>query len=350
MVRTSEKGSILVMALWALVFLSLLTIIFSGVAQQAVRFARIVESRKQLYDISHSGAVYAIKAYMENKSKDPRPFTDSLSDWWADDAHIFGQRKIGHGSFVLEYTHVDSLTGKERIRYGLRDENRKININRASKEILKRLFTQVAGLGEERAEKISLSVIDWRDRDDILYNQEGNPSEKEFYRRRGYTYSPPNRDLIEIEELLMVHGVDREIYLKVAPYVTVHGTGKVNVNTAPREVFLVLGMSPALADKIIALRAGEDRTEGTDEDHVFTSERRVLSELEMRDILTDAEKDEMRNVLNQGILTTRSDAYKAVSVSELPHTTQRGVAVCVFDRSGSVNSYSFRLKRAERAL
>ncbi|MGZ8460845.1 MAG: general secretion pathway protein GspK, partial [Candidatus Deferrimicrobiaceae bacterium] len=83
-------------------------------------------------------------------------------------------------------------------------------------------------------------------------------------------YRPKNDLFDTIGELRLVRGVTKEVFEKLLPFVTVSSSGKVNINTAPKEVLMSLSAGTDLAevgaidgktaDEIIAYR----------KDHPFT--------------------------------------------------------------------------------
>jgi type II secretory pathway component PulK len=83
-----------------------------------------------------------------------------------------------------------------------------------------------------------------------------------------------------VGELLLVQGMTPERYAKLRPWVTVYSK-RVNINTAPRQTLLALGMSASLADKVIAYRRGPDGLEGTSDDGVFTSVSSLSQNLDL---------------------------------------------------------------------
>lgn len=345
MIVSEKKGSVLIMALWVVIFISLLSVVVGGLVRQQITVSARLEERKKLYDISYSGVVFALRKYMYMQRHGLTPANDSLKDAFMDHEEVFGLQEIGEGSFTLGYLYKDNISEEEDIWYGIRDEDRRININRVSLEVLKDLFSLIAGVDDERAWKIGLSIIDWRDSNDILYNQEGRGFETEHYRSQGYRYTPANKNFTQVEELLLVDGVERDDYLLVEPFITVHGSGRVNINTAPKEVLRCLGLSKTAAEKLIKFRAGDDEKEGTEYDHVFSSVGGMLDEQTFLSGLSDNEEEEIREVMESGFLTTRAGAFRVVSTGMLDTTDQVGVSVCVFNKYGIIEYFSFGYQR-----
>ncbi len=343
----NRKGSVLIMAMWVLLFLGVLTVISSGMTRQIMMVSGRIEERKDLYEGSVSGVLYAIKNYTEGmwdeSDEDERKF-DALNSKWINDPERSEGKSLGRVAFSLGYTYKDNVTGEEATWYGIMDETRRINLNYASLSVLRRLFILAGEVDEDRAEKIALSVIDWRDENDILYNQEGGRSERAYYRSQGYRYVPPNEDFTQIDELLFVDGMDREVFKNVEPYITVYGSGRININTASSTVMRSLGLEERTVDKLMEFRSGRDKKEGTRDDEVFISVSRIPHHLSNRGGFSGEEEDQFRNLINQDLLTTESDVFRVVSTSSTEVSAQKGVSVCVFNSEGEIKYYAFEFK------
>ena len=188
----------------------------------------------------------------------------------------------------------------------LLDEESKININTANKENLLLLF-QKLGISEPLAEKIAYSIIDWRDKD----NQLSHPleaAEDRYYQSLEYPYESKDEAFEVLEELLLVRGVDEEIFEKIKDFITIYGDGKVNINTASNVVLSTLGISDELVEKILTYRAGEDEIEGTEDDNIFLTTAEIVPKLSQRFSLREGEIARLTNVVSQ-YLTTYSHNF-----------------------------------------
>jgi hypothetical protein len=222
------------------------------------------------------------------------------------------------------------------------DEERKINLNYAGKDSLKRLFVKMTDLKDDEADQLASSVIDWRDADNVLYNEEQGLGEKDDYRRSGYAYGPRNSHFASPEELLLVKGMGPDIFLRVRKYVTVFSNGRVNINTASLPVLVSLGLNEELARKVISFRAGMDRTEGTIDDNTFYSADSILETLSGYYPLSAIDVDELTKTVAGGIVDTRSGTFNALCTSELDRGKANGKIVCIFDKSGNIRYWGYR--------
>jgi general secretion pathway protein K len=169
--------------------------------------------------------------------------------------------------------------GRGAFRVGITDEERKVNLNRASAEVLAALL-RGTGVDRATAETIADSVLDWRDPDD-LHRSAG--AEADYYGSLTPGYEPRNGGFETLEELLLVKGMTPAIfrgtvsaerreallktlpdernlqageYLGVAQFLTIHGGGRVNVNTAGADVLVAVGVAAPEARAILDAREG----------------------------------------------------------------------------------------------
>jgi general secretion pathway protein K len=105
-----------------------------------------------------------------------------------------------------------------QVSVSARNEAAKIDLNFAAEALLKSLFTSV-GVAEEDAISVVAAIKDWTDADNL---KRPNGAEADDYRAAGKKTLPSNDFFIAIEELQNVMGVTPQIFLAVAPYLTVH--------------------------------------------------------------------------------------------------------------------------------
>ena len=178
------------------------------------------------------------------------------------------------------------------------DEERKININRlvlangnAPDEqrlaVFRRLLDTL-GIDSSLAD----AVVDWTDNDDT---PRVGGAESAYYLGLPYPYRAKNDLFDTVEELRLVRGVTPEVLDKLRPYVTVHSSGKVNLNTAPREVLMSLSagkdaadggaIDAAAADAIIAYRRDHPFTKPEDIGNVTPSLGNLYRTTRLRDLV-----------------------------------------------------------------
>jgi general secretion pathway protein K len=135
-----------------------------------------------------------------------------------------------------------------RLSYRLTDESARINLNRATRDVLDRLLQD---LGAEKTDRDTIidSIQDWRDPNGE-HRVNGAESD-DYYLKLPMPYRARNANLESITELLQIKGITPAIYNGtkehpgLASFVTVRGNNTVNVNTASATVLTALGFSAA---------------------------------------------------------------------------------------------------------
>ncbi|MCX5657342.1 MAG: type II secretion system protein GspK [Candidatus Omnitrophica bacterium] len=239
---------------------------------------------KDLY-AAKSGVMRA----MEVTRKD-RIDMDSFKDKWANAPDLFKDIKVGDSSFTVSYIYTHKPDTREPVvYYGLIDEDRKINLNMDDLDKLgKALVNLRLTLKEESTDEPLLtediidSILDWRDSDSEVRPQ---GAEVSYYKEFGYTCR--NGKFSVLEELMLIRGMSKERFDRLVEYLTIYGSsdGKINVNTAGKEVLTavilssVANLSPtdalSIAGNIINWRQGESIYETADE-RVFETKEDVM--------------------------------------------------------------------------
>ncbi len=271
-----KEGTILVTTLWILALLTLLALgigIKIGVDIKLVGFFLNTAKARHLAD---AGLKKTIALIEEDDDKN----LDMLNEKWSsgfdidDEEYVLKDIKLGEGSFTVYHEAGKDEEGNPVYLYGASDEEGNLNIN----EIGGGILMELPGFDSETA----AAVLDWRDEDTVAGNHIGGSegAEDEYYRGMEAPYECKDAPFSAPEELLLVRGVTDEIYEGVKGIITVYGEDKkVNINTAPQEVFAVLvgGEFEELPGKIIAHRNGADGIAGTDDDERFTDPAAILS-------------------------------------------------------------------------
>ena len=209
-------GSILIFAIWVLAFFSILSVSLYKIATSQINVTSHLRQRLVSEYLAKAACVYA----RAQRNNDVTSY-DTLYE-----LRDTQQKTLGWGEFIFEMV----------------DEESKININTASKEIL----SQLPGFNEELAEAVVTS---------------------EF------------RPFNVREEVLLVEGMEDGIFNQCKDLITVYGKGAVNINTAGKEVLQTLGIDEDLAYIIPEYRAGPDGKEATEDDRVFEEKGTILEQL-----------------------------------------------------------------------
>ena len=144
----------------------------------------------------------------------------------------------------------DIALGPGRFSYEITDEDARLNLNRMSPEQLHRLLTEL-GAERDARDVIVDSTQDWRDANE---EHRLNGAESDYYLSLPVPYRSKNADFDSVEELLQVRGVTPQFFYGTAEkpglvaYLTVAGSGAININTASDLVLRTLGYVQAQVD------------------------------------------------------------------------------------------------------
>ena len=289
------------MVLWSLFFLAMLAVAVCAYVMPRAELSSKLLDRTRKHYFANAGVERAIFE-VEN---DDTELYDSLRDSWSTQDAAFNHVAIDGGTFSVM---KDGTLLGDKPQYGLMDENAKININKASQQVLKNLFEKVARVESEEAEAIADSIIDWRDKDDEAHN---HGKENDYYRSLEQPYDCKNSDFEVKEELLLVGGVTREMFDKVKDHITVYGEGAVNINTASVPVLVSLGLDEVLAEKVAHFRdAPSSNKDGEVPEGVFTDASAITDLLNKAEPLSGDEAVQIQRVLP--LLGVRSDNFRGI--------------------------------------
>jgi general secretion pathway protein K len=241
--REGEKGVALILTLLILTLLVVTGLELNRAVRVEATLAGNFRDLTQAAYIAQSGVEVA-RALIQRDN----PAYDGLDERWAQfeilsflSSHLFPE---GH------------FTGR------IADENSKFNpnglldsygnVNSKKREQLERLLI-LLGHSTDWIE----ALLDWMDADD---QPRGRGAERDYYRSLKNPYSPSNRPLDSVEELLLLKGMDPAIFYGneeregLRNFLTVHSDGRINVNTASLPVLMSLSpkvdeaMAQALVD------------------------------------------------------------------------------------------------------
>jgi len=326
-----KRGSILMISLWSLCFLTTFAVLLGYGVRQKLSLVKRLDERDQLRFLAQAGVKKAIN---EIRKKDKQKAFYALKDPLSHDEKTFKEIPLAGGVCEVSYRDSDAPLKTPGIRYGLIDEESKINFNKASLEVLERFFKNLLDFDEMEAQELAARVVDWRDSDQELSIPLGSAEDND-YEDLSSPYEAKDADLEVLEELLLVKGMTREILDQMQDYITVYGEGEVNINTASRLVLLALGLNEDLADKILDYRRGKDAESGTVDDHVFENPSEILPQLSQAYPLGPSDVAQLSGVAGQS-LVTNSQHFTIRSIAHLNQGKQTAQIVSVVDRSGKI--------------
>ena len=265
----TERGTALVLTLLVIITLAGLTLGFSGESGVELTLAGYAKDGTRAYQLARSGVEIALELLARDEDFEMDTFNE---DW-----RKFGSVPLAGG------------LAEEGVSFygGMVDENSKININllrNSQSEIdekreaqMRRLFIAL-GVKEERLNP----VLDWLDADDIE-RQDG--AEGYFYQNLEEPYECANGPFLTVGQVFLVRGM-REFQRfgenkKLMDFLTIYSDGKININTAPKEVLESLGesMDSTLAAAIVQYRKEENFESIGDLRKVPGMEGQVLAEI-----------------------------------------------------------------------
>lgn len=330
------KGSILIIALWSICFLATFAVILGYGIRQKASLVRRIDERSRSRLAAEAGVKRAI---IELGVKDIVPEEAAVEYYALDSAcsnniAAFKGVIVGSSSYDVSYDFLNEKTGLLETRYGLVDEESKININRADQALLRKLFKIALGFDDMEAQQLAASIVDWRDSDSQLSIPLGSAEDFDYHGVE-YPYEAKDADFEVPDELLLVKGMDRDIFEGLKGYITIYGDGKVNINTASKTVLMVLGLESLTVSKIIAYRYGDDNILGTEDDGVFVSHADIVPKLSQFRSLSDGEIAQLTRVASQH-LAVDSKNFTIKSTAAVAGGTGTAEAICVADRDGKI--------------
>jgi general secretion pathway protein K len=286
-----RRGFALLAALWFVVVISGLIFGISLTARER-RLATInVADEIQAAAVASAG-IADMQAQLQQALYRDRSELAATSARWRTDPWFTesGQRELS------------SPLGSARFVVSARDAGTLINLNRISADDF-RAFLQALRIDAGRADAIAQSALDWRDGDD---SRRAHGAEFSEYLRANALVLPPNRRFRRVEELRSVHGVTSKDYDLVRPYLTLLGSGYVNINAADRPVLMSL---PGMTEEIVSaiLQARRSRVQ-------------LTSLNDLANLLPPSQRDLLAMVtpalLERLVFTTREMAVRSVGTME----------------------------------
>lgn len=337
-----SRGSLLIVTLWMIAILAILSVSIGEHVRQKISLADRLDLRNWLCGVSETGIFQTLYRIRQKKEADEG--YHSLNDTYTSGKKDFSNVAMGEATYTISYPYRDTKEGEPKTHYGVEDEEGKININVLDAKVLSPFFQKVGGIKQEAADEIAYSVVDWRDTDNSLSHPEYG-AEDDYYEDLEIPYESKDYKFESIEELLLVRGMTPEIFERVAPFVTVYGVGVVNINTAPREVLIGLGMDEVLADKIMLFRTGADGEQGTRDDNAFKQAGDWGAELGKQVKMDPNEVSFLNQAVATGLFGVNSKNFRIRSLAAVPRKRQALEIDAIVDINGKVLSWSTGVPR-----
>lgn len=301
----NNKGAVLLFVLWVLSFLAVLAVHLGYGVRQKMIYLKRIESRSQVRHVTEGCAKAAIAMLMDDLSKNQYQYTAPAKAFRHNNPGRFANVAVPDGTCEVSYEDPEGQSSKD-IQYGVVDEESKINVNTADKAVLFRIVSSVLGVDDHLAEVIAEAIYDWR--------QSGESEIKGFVSDDYYSslkdpYPKKSAPFEMIDELLLVKGIDRDKFDLLRNYLTVYGSGQVNINTASRKVILALGLGEEITDRLLALRRGTDGVDDTADDHVFYRTFDIAAEVSAFQKLEPEQMQAIDHLNQRNLLGTNSSFF-----------------------------------------
>jgi len=281
----NKTGMVMVFVLWIVVLLGALASTLAWDVLVNSKLALAQREQQIAYNLARSGIALAMThlandLLVEDQENRGNPY-DAYSDVWAQPPE---EKDLDKGGVKM---------GKGIMSYEITDEESKININKASAQLL-RAMLEFYGLDETESDDLANAICDWRDSDNnVLGDDESTGlTENEYYSSlygqkinkdladEDLLYRCPNEPFFTIEELIDVQGMSDELFwgpdaitkesVEIAKrsriakgrsvaslgpkrrslrrdssqpmcdIITVQGEGNLNINTASEEVLTIV--------------------------------------------------------------------------------------------------------------
>lgn len=271
-----HQGSVLILTLWAVTFLTIFSVNIGLKVRQRVTLISRVENRSQLHLLAQAGVKKSIAVLRRDLEQHAQIYTSLGKSRRHNNMDDFKDIHIDLGTVNVYYRTGDQDDQNKLVHYGFLDEESKININRADRKTLQNLMLLTVAKEEDQAAVLAEAIIEWREFGQTQvegFNSEG------YYATLEFPYEIKDFEFEVIEELMLVRGFTPEIFNRLVPFITIYGDGLVNINTAPRIVLMALGLPGEVADKMISVRKGVDEEEATKDDYIFYKTFDIASEM-----------------------------------------------------------------------
>jgi general secretion pathway protein K len=250
-----ERGIALIVVLLVISIIVAVTVQLNYGTRSDIYEAANFSDGIRLTYVAKSGFNYGIARLLDDKT-----VQDTLTDEWAEPSLISDKSEelFSGGGFEVV---IEDESGKIPVNKLVQGST----VNQFIRDMMIRLLKEPPFLLDpKQAEEIMDAMKDWMDNDaDVT----GGGAENAYYRNLSAPYDVKNGPLDSLEELLLIKGVTEQMYYgtEESPglqhLLTIYSNGKINVNTAPRQVLRVL--APEITDEMVehmnAVRRERDR-------------------------------------------------------------------------------------------
>ena len=262
-----NSGMALILTILIVSLVVSLTLQLNATMRTDMSGAANVRDGIRLNYVAKSGFNYALAVLQADARADSKEGDrgDSLLEAWADqETFLEGAAALFSNSrFQVK---ISDHSGRIQINNLINDKGEK---NNSQIKLLTRfLASPEFELDEDHVNNIVAAVIDWIDNDDEITTLDsgGIGAETKDYLRMDPPYPCHDGPIGFLEELLLVKGVTKELFYGIeekpgiSDYLSVHGDGKININTADGLVLRALSeeMTDSMVENMLEYR--QDRS------------------------------------------------------------------------------------------
>ncbi len=249
-----QRGVALLLVVWTFAMLAVLAAEFARAMRDEAASTRNFKEGTVARYLAMAGISEAILALRANREQAEQ------IEKAEDDQNLDPVRSLAQGDGQWVKAEFNGKAYQVRVL----DEGGKIGLNAVDDSTLRLLLTNLQ-LSGDVVDTITDSIVDWRDPDDL---HGVNGAESDYYESLPRPYRAKNGDFDTVEELLLVRGVDRELFYGNEEYPGLgqifsvfNGQKKVNPASAtPAVMQALLGMGRNDAEELARQRRSGAQT------------------------------------------------------------------------------------------
>ena len=244
--HNNQSGIALMVVLWVLVLLIALATEFAYSMKGEVNATKNFKEDIEAYHLAKAGINLAMAEVLY-----PASFHALHKDYGMVSGKLISQVKKENPEINTTPYRIplrrNIQFGRGIITYTLEDENKKIPINRTTRDILVKVLTLAGVETGENKDIIADSILDWIDANK---NHRLNGAENEFYQDLIPPYFPKNAPIENIDELIKIRGINKSIlygtdqHPGLNQFFTVYNVATVNPNTSSLEILSAIFSIP----------------------------------------------------------------------------------------------------------
>jgi general secretion pathway protein K len=240
--RSVQRGIALMLVLWVLALLTIIAVGLTATQRTESTLAGNQLATARFRAVAEAAVSWAIL----NLLAPPSTFDEDVDEW------------------VPDGSARPWIFAGETLEIKVFNEASRIDLNTAGRDLLENMFTAVE-LPRDEASALADAIEDWRDDNDTT---ELNGAEDGDYEDAGRSYGAKDGPFESVDELQLVLGVDRDLYRRVLPALTVDSGGGKLEQTFASPLVLAAVRGTTLAEVELALEEREGRSDAIDLDSV----------------------------------------------------------------------------------